>query len=64
MSASPPVLTRCWSHVGKRKHGYRQGRRLLRAALITARETGMRTRTYRCPDCGWWHVTTREEWER
>lgn len=54
-----PALTACRSHAGRPKVGYRFGRRLLRAARLTSRETGMATRWYRCPDCGWWHLTTR-----
>lgn len=56
MSAAP-ALTACRSHAGRQKVGYRFGRRLLRAARLTSRETGQPVRWYLC-GCGYWHLTT------
>lgn len=56
-----PAITACLSSRGTPKTGYRFGRRMLKAALITARETGMATRWYRCGACGYWHITKQPE---
>lgn len=61
-TAAIPAITACRGHTGRPKRGYRWGRRLLRAARITSQESGMPVRWYRCPDCGWTHITTLEEW--
>lgn len=57
-AAAIPVVTGCLTHRGRRKRGYRFGRRLLRAARLTSREAGAPARWYRCPDCGWYHITS------
>lgn len=62
MTRPHEALTGCMGHTGRAKRGYRPGPRLARALRDTARRSGLTARAYLCPDCGWWHVTTLEEY--
>lgn len=44
---------------GKKKRDYAAA---IGAAIRNSAKYGKPNRCYPCPDCGWWHLTTKPEW--